>query len=94
MTIDHPKLADTQIREAGSTVQPNPLPDESVAGLLAAGAMTALLSGDVRLAVRATRVLIGDRKTDARDSAAKDPHRGRRVWRRPQPSRSRGGARQ
>jgi hypothetical protein len=49
------------------------------AGLVTAGAMTALLSGDVRLAVRATRLLISDSNGDG----AYPTRRVRRVWRKP-----------
>lgn len=55
---------------------------QSVAGLVAAGAMTALLSGDVRLAVRATRLLMDDGNADSQ-SPMGDSRRGGRVWRRP-----------
>lgn len=56
--------------------------NQSVAGLVAAGAMTALLSGDVRLAVRATRLLMDDGKVESTTSTT-DSSRSRRVWRRP-----------
>jgi L-aminopeptidase/D-esterase-like protein len=54
------------------------------AGLVSAGAMTALLSGDVRLAVRATRLVLEDQKADS-DSLRSRPAsaRLRRVWKRP-----------
>lgn len=55
---------------------------QSVAGLVAAGAMTALLSGDVRLAVRATRLLMSDDEAGPRKRTL-NAGRGPRVWRRP-----------
>jgi len=51
-------------------------------GLVTAGAMTALLSGDVRLAVRATRLLIDDNKQSSQGVQPRAT-RFRRVWRRP-----------
>jgi hypothetical protein len=55
---------------------------QSVAGLVAAGAMTALLGGDVRLAVRATRLLMENGEDDSHASTGHS-HRRQRVWRRP-----------
>ncbi len=59
-----------------------PRPDrQGAAGLVTAGAITALLSGDVRLAVRATRLLIDDDKTNSRpEPQAPRATRFRRAW--------------
>jgi len=52
---------------------------QGAAGLVTAGAMTALLSGDVRLALRATRLLIDDDKTNS-NSQPRRTTRLRRAW--------------
>lgn len=57
-------------------------PRHDVARVLAAGAMTFLLSGDLRLAMRATRLLIEDdhasRRINARDPQAHRRRMGKR----------------
>jgi hypothetical protein len=68
---------------------PHPVPQlrtsraerQGAVGLVAAGAMTALLSGDVRLAIRATRLLIDDDRMQS-DSQAPTTRttRFRRTW--------------
>jgi hypothetical protein len=57
----------------------------SVRAIVADVAMTFLLSGDPRLAARATRVLIEDRTPRSSEHSA----RRRRVWKRRQPSGAR-----
>lgn len=89
MTTDHSNAQPTQAiphNDVTETTYPEP---SGVAGLVAAGAMTALLSGDVRLAVRATRLLIDDDKTSDDGRSSHGPSRRARVWRRTQLSRGR-----
>jgi hypothetical protein len=52
------------------------------ARVLAAGAMTFLLSGDLRLAMRATRLLIGEERASRRMGGQEPRARRRRVWKR------------
>jgi hypothetical protein len=52
-----------------------------VAGLISAGVMTFLLSGDLRLATRATRLLLSDGRPPPSDRADAHPSR-HRVWHR------------
>ncbi len=57
-------------------------PRYDAARVLAAGAMTFLLSGDLRLAMRATRLLIGEERASRR-LGGQEPRAGRRrVWKR------------
>lgn len=62
-------------------------PQDGVAGIVAAGAMTFLLSGDLRLALRATRLLIEDNRTLTLHPARGPDLPTRRFRRRTQPSR-------
>jgi hypothetical protein len=48
-----------------------------LAGLIAAGVMTFLLSGDLRLATRATRLLIADDRSSPIDAQRRTPSRHR-----------------
>jgi hypothetical protein len=57
-------------------------PRYDVARVLAAGAMTFLLSGDLPLAVRATRLLIGEDHASRRASGQEPRARRRSVWKR------------
>ena len=50
-----------------------------LAGLIAAGVMTFLLSGDLLLATRATRLLLRDGPPAVEDAACRS--RPRRIWR-------------
>ena len=85
MTTDH---ADVQLAPTDRYLARSYLPrpeSHGTAGVLTAGAMVALLSGDVRLAVRATRLMIDDGKQSSHQgSQATQPRatRLRRVWRR------------
>ncbi len=82
MTTNHPdpQLVQTDTYRSQSR---SSLPErQGTAGLVTAGAMTALLSGDVRLAIRATRLLIDDNK-QASQGVRPRATRLRRVWRRP-----------
>jgi hypothetical protein len=64
-------------------------PQDGVAGIVAAGAMTFLLSGDLRLALRATRLMIEDNRTLALHPAPGPDLRARRFRRRTHSSRRR-----
>jgi hypothetical protein len=80
MTTDY---SDPQLSYPNAhSTQPHLSHRQGTAGLVTAGAMTALLSGDLRLAVRATRLLIGDNKQNPA-ATPKRAARLRRVWRRP-----------
>jgi hypothetical protein len=81
MTIDFARMespqSDVQIPQTRA-----PRPDrQSAAGIVTAGAITALLSGDVRLAVRATRLLMEEGRTSPQSSTL-EPRRRLRGWRR------------
>jgi hypothetical protein len=78
MTTDH---SNTQLSRADVNDLQSRYDRPGTAGLVTAGAMTALLSGDVRLAVRATRLLIDDSKPSLQGSPP-SATRLRRVWRR------------
>jgi hypothetical protein len=91
VTSDHsdPQTTDHRptIPETGALVPHSQLPrsgKRGTAGLVSAGAMTALLSGDVRLAVRATRLVMEDQKagSDSLRSTRASARLGR-VWKRP-----------
>jgi hypothetical protein len=89
MTTDHPSPHPYRTQVDGLNASPSPSasalsqPDKAgTAGLVTAGAISALLSGDVRLAVRATRLLMDDSEPASPPSPAGAP-RPRRVWRRP-----------
>jgi hypothetical protein len=80
MTTD-PAAGSTEMSGSSSRWLGDP-EKQSVAGLVAAGAMTALLGGDVRLAVRATRLLMQNGEGGSHASTG-DSHPRQRVWRRP-----------
>jgi hypothetical protein len=89
MTTDHSNPQLTQAIAHDDVAETAYPAASGVAGLVAAGAMTALLSGDVRLAVRATRLLIDDDKTSDDGRGSRGSSRRARVWRRTQVSRGR-----
>jgi hypothetical protein len=78
--------SDAQVRPrraeplAGSHGQRHFEQDRSeLAGLIAAGVMTFLLSGDLLLATRATRLLLRDGAEPVEDATCRSP--ARRIWR-------------
>jgi hypothetical protein len=82
MTPDHLRPQGSRPAVGSAEPESSPRADKPrTADVLAAGAMTALLSGDVRLAVRATRLLKDDSEPGSPTSPAR-PSRLRRVWRR------------
>jgi len=89
MTTDHSNPQPTQAIAHNDVAEATHPEGSGVAGLVAAGAMTVLLSGDVRLAVRATRMLIDDDKASDARRSSQGSRRRARVWRRPQLGRDR-----
>jgi hypothetical protein len=60
-------------KRATSLIPASPGDDRSeLAGLIGAGVMTFLLSGDLRLATRATRLLIAERPVDVRTDRSRN----------------------
>jgi hypothetical protein len=73
--------ADAQVRRAeprAGSDEPRPFEEDrsELAGLIAAGVMTFLLSGDLLLATRATRLLLRDGSPAVEDAACRS-----RTWR-------------
>jgi hypothetical protein len=85
MTTEHPQqeFGEERLAQEREKHGPSQLKDPSdrrpgAATFVTAGAVTALLSGDVRLAVRATRLLMDNDQPSAPETAFP-----RRTWRRP-----------
>lgn len=71
---------DSMARSDAPSASISTMPADGLAGVITAGAMTFLLSGDLRLAMRATRLVIAD----GRDGVASTDARSRpRRWRQP-----------
>jgi hypothetical protein len=77
--VSQPEFSQGKERAARSQFEEQDDRQKGVGHLVAAGAMTALLSGDVRLAVRATRLLMDEDGSAGRASSSTPP---RRTWRR------------
>jgi|ERR1700733_1447819 hypothetical protein len=89
MTTEHPQqeFGEERLAQEREKHGPSQLKDPNdrrpgAATFVTAGAVTALLSGDVRLAVRATRLLMDSDQPSAPETRPRSAF-PRRAWRRP-----------